>query len=108
MKMNKGDAILICILLATFVFFAINEFNILIGISQYDSSFVTLFGVIFGGELLSFAIYRIGMAKYEGKRDAELAKYIPIKNSDIVNKINNEIEQIELQEEEQKGKHVNE
>ena len=108
MKMNKGDAILICILLATFVFFAINEFNILIGISQYDSSFVTLFGVIFGGELLSFAIYKIGMAKYEGKRDAELAKYIPIKNSDIVNKINNEIEQIELQEEEQKGKHVNE
>ena len=108
MKMNKGDAILICILLATFVFFAINEFNILVGISQYDSSFVTLFGVIFGGELLSFAIYKIGMAKYEGKRDVELAKYIPIKNSDIVNKINNEIEQIELQEEEQKGKHVNE
>lgn len=100
MKMNKGDAILICILLATFVFFAVNEFNILIGINQYDSSFVTLFGVIFGGELLSFAIYKIGMAKYEGKRDAELAKYVPIKNSDIVNKINNEIEQIELQEKE--------
>lgn len=100
MKMNKGDAILICILLATFVFFAVNEFNILVGISQYDSSFVTLFGVIFGGELLSFAIYKVGIAKYEGKRDAELAKYIPIKNSDIVNKINNEIEQIELQEKE--------
>lgn len=100
MKMNKGDAILICILLATFVFFAVNEFNILVGISQYDSSFVTLFGVIFGGELLSFAIYKVGMAKYEGKRDAELAKYIPIKNSDVVNKINNEIEQIELQEKE--------
>ena len=69
MKINKGDIILICILVATFVFFAINEFNILIGVSQFDSSFASLFGIIFGGELLSFAIYKIGMAKYQTQDD---------------------------------------
>lgn len=52
-------------MIATFVFFTINEFNILIGVSQFDSSFASLFGIIFGGELLSFAIYKIGMAKYQ-------------------------------------------
>lgn len=107
MKMNKGDVILICILIATFVFFAVNEFNILAGVSQYDSAFVTLFGVIFGGELLSFAIYKIGMAKYEGKRDAELAKYIPLKNNETIKKIEEQMEKIE-EEQAQKGKHVNE
>lgn len=95
MKLNKGDVILICILFATLCFFAINEFNILAGIDQYDSSFVTLFGAIFAGELLSFAIYKIGMAKYEGKRDAELAKYEVMNNNGTINQIIEDINEIE-------------
>ena len=105
MKMNKGDVILLCILFATLCFFAINEFNILAGVDQYDSSFVTLFGAIFGGELLSFAIYKIGMAKYEGKKEAELAKYDAL-GSAVVDEIIGDIEEIEdLQK---RGKHTNE
>lgn len=104
MKINKGDVILLCILFATLCFFAINEFNILAGIDQYDSSFVTLFGAIFGGELLSFAIYKIGMAKYEGKRDAELAKYDLMSNNEVVNQIIGDISEIE-ESNARRGKH---
>lgn len=37
MKINKGDVILVCILFATLCFFAVNEFNILAGVSQFDT-----------------------------------------------------------------------
>ena len=107
MKINKGDIILLCILFATLCFFAINEFNILAGLSQYDSSFTALFGVIFGGELLSFAVYRIGMAKYESQQAIGLAKYDPSKNADAIKQIEQDIEDIE-KEQAQKGKHSNE
>ena len=105
MKINKGDVILICILIATFVFFAVNEFNIFLGLEQYDSSFTTLFGVIFGGELLSFAIYKIGMAKYESQQKVGLAKY------DVTSRAIDEIEQDinDIKEEQEKrGAHANE
>ena len=105
MKMNKGDVILICILIATFVFFAVNEFNIFLGLEQYDSSFTTLFGVIFGGELLSFAIYKIGMAKYESQQKVGLAKYDI--NSQTINEIEQDIEDIKNAQE-KKGAHANE
>lgn len=107
MKMNKGDVILICILLATLMFFAINEFNILLGLTQFDGSFTTLFGIIFGGELLSFAIYKIGTAKYESQEKVGITKYSVVKNADTVRKIEEAIEQAE-NETEQKGKHANE
>lgn len=94
MKINKGDIILLCILIATLMFFAVNEFNILAGLSQFDSSFTTLFGAIFAGELLSFAIYKIGMAKYEGKKESELAKYEVVKNNMTVNQIEQSIDNI--------------
>lgn len=107
--MNKGDAILICILLATLMFFAINEFNILAGLSQFDSSFTTLFGIIFGGELLSFAIYKIGKAKYESHTEVGLAmaEYLPEKNNTTIKKISEEVKEIEANME-QRGKHSNE
>lgn len=67
MRVNKGDIILVCILFATLTLFAVNEFNILAGFEQFSGNFTTLFAIIFGGELLSFAIYKIGMAKYKTK-----------------------------------------
>lgn len=107
MKMNKGDVILICILIATLMFFAINEFNILIGKSQFDGSFTALFGVIFGGELLSFAVYRIGMAKYEGQRDVGMVKYDPSNKNNTIQQLENDIDELEKQQAE-KGKHAHE
>lgn len=105
MKLNKGDVILICILIATFVFFAVNELNIFLGLEQYDSSFTTLFGVIFGGELLSFAIYKIGMAKYDSQQKVGLAKYDV--NSQVVSEIEEDIQTIK-DAQEKKGAHANE
>ena len=37
MKFNKGDAILLCILFATLCFFAVNEFNILVELPQFET-----------------------------------------------------------------------
>lgn len=96
MKMNKGDAILLCILFATFVLFAVNEFNILAGADQFDTSAWTVFGVIFGGELLSFAIYKIGKAKYETKDE-----------NGTIRQIEEDIEE-EENEKAAKGRHTNE
>lgn len=109
MKMNKGDAILICILLATLMYFAVNEFNILAGLTQFDGSFTTLFGIIFGGELLSFAIYKIGMAKYESHKEVGLAmaEYLPERNNATIKKISEGVKEIE-ENLEQRGKHSNE
>ena len=76
MKINKGDIILLCILFATLVLFVVNEFNILVGLPQFDGPAWTLFGVIFGGELLSFALYKVGMAKYETKDKNNAVKQI--------------------------------
>ncbi len=107
MKINKGDVILICILIATLMFFAINEFNILVGKSQFDGSFTALFGVIFGGELLSFAVYKIGMAKYEGQRDVGMIKYDPSNKNNTIQQLENDIDELEKQQAE-KGKHAHE
>lgn len=104
MKINKGDVILLCILFATLCLFAINEFNILAGLSQFDTPAWTLFGIIFGGELLSYAIYKIGMAKYEGQKDVGLAKYDVLSNNSTIKQIEEDIEEIE-NEKAKKGKH---
>jgi hypothetical protein len=37
MKFNKGDVILLCILFATLVLYAVDEFNILVGLPQFDT-----------------------------------------------------------------------
>ena len=105
MKINKGDVILICILFATLCLFAINEFNILKGLSQFDTPAWTLFGVIFGGELLSFAIYKIGMAKYEGQKEVGLIKYDPTNKNETIKQLEQDIEELEKQK---KGKHEDE
>lgn len=107
MKINKGDIILLCILFATLCLFVVNEFNILAGLSQFDTPAWTLFGVIFGGELLSFAIYKIGIAKYEGQKDVGLAKYDPVNNNSTIKQIEEDKEQIE-KEKTKKGRHSNE
>lgn len=107
MKINKGDVILLCILVATLMFFGMNEFNILAGLHQFDSSFTALFGVIFGGELLSFAIYRIGMAKYESQRDVGMVKYDPQNKNETIKQLEEDIKQLE-EDAAKKGKHTNE
>lgn len=104
MKFNKGDAILLCILFATLCFFAVNEFNILVELPQFETPAWTLFGVIFGGELLSFAIYKVGMAKYEGQRDIGMVKYDPQNNNTTIQQLEKDIEELQ----EQKGKQTNE
>jgi hypothetical protein len=83
MKPNKGDVILICILFATLSFFVVNEFNILAGFEQFSSNFTTLFAIIFGGELLSFALYKIGMAKYKPKDEKGADSYFVYKQTPI-------------------------
>ena len=102
MKINKGDVILIFILLATVALFAVNEFNIINGFSQFDNSFTTLFAVIFGGELLSFAIYKIGMAKYDSQTQVGMVKYDPQNNIQTIEQLQKDIEELEKQ----KGKHA--
>ena len=94
MKFNKGDAILLCVLFATLILFAVNEFNILAGLAQFDTPAWTLFGVIFGGELLSFAIYKIGMAKYEGQKEIGLIKYDPENNNSAIKQIKEDEEEL--------------
>lgn len=97
MKANKGDVILLCILFATFALFAANEYNILAGVSQFDTPAWTLFGVIFGGELLSFALYKIGMAKYETKDEKGTIKKI----EKALKEMENENQESEEEEEEE-------
>ena len=72
MKINKGDIILIIILLATFAMFGITEFNIINGYEQLESSAWTAFIAIFGGELLTFCLYKVGKAKYQPKDTEEI------------------------------------
>lgn len=111
MKINKGDVILLCILFATLVLYTVNEFNILVGLSQFDTPAWTLFGVIFGGELLSFAIYKIGMAKYETKDEKGTIKQIKEDIEEIEEQAAAEKEKEEKAEEktedDKKGKHTN-
>lgn len=107
MKLNKGDVILICILFATLCLFLINEFNILAGLEQISGNFTTLFSIIFGGELLTFAIYKIGMNKYDTKREIDLVKYDPINNTRPIQEIENDIQELKNQKKVE-GKHANE
>lgn len=67
MRINKGDVILLFIFFATFLIFGLTEYNIINGYEQFDGSAWTAFTVIFGGELLTFALYKIGKAKYQPK-----------------------------------------
>lgn len=76
MQINKGDIILICILIATFLIFGITEYNIINGYEQFDSSAWTAFIAIFGGELLTFALYKIGKAKYQPKDNNKVVEDI--------------------------------
>lgn len=94
MKLNKGDVILICILVATGIFFLINEYNIINGFDQFDGNFTTLFGLIFGGELLTFAIYRIGMAKFDTQKTINEMKYEPTRNTEAIDQIERDIQEI--------------
>lgn len=61
--MNKGDVILIVILLATLAFFGVNQWNIVNGLDQFSAGAWTTWAVVFGGELLSFALYRVGKGR---------------------------------------------
>ena len=61
--MNKGDVILTVILLATLAFFGVNQWNIVNGYEQFAGWAWTTWGVVFGGELLSFALYKIGKGR---------------------------------------------
>lgn len=106
MKINKGDIILICILFATLCLFAINEFNILAGLEQISGNFTTLFSVIFGGELLTFAIYKIGMNKYNSKKEVDLVKYDPANNIKAIQEIEKDMKEIE-EKQTSEGKHTN-
>ena len=72
MQINKGDVILLFIFFATFLIFGITEFNIIHGYEQFSDSAWTAFMAIFGGELLTFALYKIGKAKYKPKEDEEI------------------------------------
>lgn len=63
--MNKGDIILIVILLASLAFFGADAYFILHGYDQWIAGAWTCFGIVFGGELLSFALYRIGKSYSE-------------------------------------------
>ena len=111
MKINKGDVILLCILFATLCLFAANEFNILAGLEQISGNFTNLFAVIFGGELLTFAIYKIGMNKYDSKKEVDLVKYDPanVTNSKAIQEIEKDLEELRKEEQENtKGKHSNE
>ena len=72
MQINKGDIILLFIFFATFLIFGITEFNIIHGYEQFSDSAWTAFMAIFGGELLTFALYKIGKAKYKPREDEEV------------------------------------
>ena len=79
MHINKGDIILICILLATFMIFGATEFNIFKekcwmkgdAYEQFSEDAWMAFTAIFGGELLTFALYKVGKAKYSSKNEKE-------------------------------------
>ena len=72
MQINKGDVILLFIFFATFLIFGVTEFNIIHGYEQFSDSAWTAFMAIFGGELLTFALYKIGKAKYKPREDEEV------------------------------------
>lgn len=76
MQINKGDVILLFIFFATFLIFGITEFNIIHGYEQFSDSAWTAFMAIFGGELLTFALYKIGKAKYRPKDNNEIVEDI--------------------------------
>lgn len=61
--MNKGDVILAVILLATLGFYGMNQWNIVNGLDQFTAGAWTTWAVVFGGELLSFAIYKVGKGR---------------------------------------------
>ncbi len=87
MQINKGDVILLFIFVATFLIFGATEYNIINGYEQFDSSAWTAFIAIFGGELLTFALYKIGKAKY-----------LPKTFSDVVDKLEQEKNEEEEEE----------
>lgn len=76
MQINKGDIILLFILVATFIIFGVTEYNIIHGYEQFSDSAWTAFMAIFGGELLTFALYKIGKAKYRPKNNNEIVEDI--------------------------------
>jgi len=76
MRINKGDIILLFILVATFIIFGVTEYNIIHGYEQFSDSAWTAFMAIFGGELLTFALYKIGKAKYRPKDNNEIVEDI--------------------------------
>lgn len=75
MSWNKGDTILCAILAATIAFFGADLWLIVHGLEQWASGAWTCFAVVFGGELLSFALYRVGKGRNDyrastGKHEA--------------------------------------
>lgn len=81
MQLNKGDVILLFILVTTFIIFGVTEYNIIHGYEQFSDSAWTAFMAIFGGELLTFALYKIGKAKYRPKEDNQVIE--DIENQEI-------------------------
>jgi len=70
-RVNKGDVILAVILGACLLMFGGNEWNITHGFEQFTSSAWTCFGVVFGGELMAFAVKKAAEAMAEAKRPRE-------------------------------------
>lgn len=85
MQINKGDIILLFIFIATFIIFGVTEYNIIHGYEQFSDSAWTAFMAIFGGELLTFALYKVGTTKYRPKEPSQLIE-------DIENNENENIE----------------
>lgn len=73
LRVNKGDVILLVILAATALMYGVNEWNILHGYDQLSSSAWTTFGLVFGGELLAFALKKVGDSMAEAKRGEQAA-----------------------------------
>lgn len=82
MQINKGDIILLFILIATFIIFGVTEYNIIHGYEQFSDSAWTAFMAIFGGELLTFALYKIGKAKYRLKDNNEIVEDIEMSETE--------------------------
>lgn len=67
MTVNKGDVILLVILAATAALYGLNEWNIVHGYAQWDSGAWTTWSILFGGELMAFALKKVGEAVASGK-----------------------------------------
>lgn len=76
LTLNKGDLILLVILAATAALYGLNEWNIVHGYQQWDSGAWTTWSVLFGGELMAFALKKIGDAMAAAKEGTKSARHM--------------------------------